>query len=500
MAATGPAARGITETGLATWLDRWNHRVRDRRLCERAEKWLRSHLDRNGVPHTVVAYLVMFEVQQQAATETGHDASALTTLAAHAQHHRKCVATNEARVMPINAIPSTEYRHPFGGTGIGKTSTDPLRRPTWSASSRGPTTISSAKSCANCRGDRSRTPNPQTTGSPGPYVIPSKHRSRIRGGPGPVVGQAFVEDPALSWAKHGALVNLAAALDARVITPGSSPPRRGSTADPRAHVSSLITSEPPPRHQYRRPPGRPWRRPHLTPPSTTHGPTTTLTSSSPAAPQPHPHPPRGRHHRRPCLLSYPHTPPIRTHLWSQPDHLWAPSRPIASGPTSPPPSATHALARHPPPDPPRHHRRPPMRWLDTRLRTDHDIYTQTPSRYPPWHRLHPATASPCRPHHGSTPRRRQLHVADPRAGRQPEHAHSDHAFGPEQHGPPDSTRLLAPPSPFTIFLLPTHLGHGPGGRHRRLYMLVSALRHANKSHLSFGTSLNCYKGGDFEAC
>ena len=131
-----------------------------------------------------------------------------------------------------------------------------------------------------------------------------------------------------------------------------------------------------------------------------------------------------------------------TSLWSQqpPDRLWTPSRPIASGPTSPPPSATHALAQHPPPD-----------------RSPH-LHTQTPFNHPPWHRFHSATASPCWPRHGSTPRRRQLHVADPpQRHRQPEQAHTDHASGPEQLRPPipDSTRPLALPplhcfsSPYT---------------------------------------------------
>ena len=67
--------------------------------------------------------------------------------------------------------------------------------------------------------------------------------------------------------------------------------------------------------------------------------------------------------------------------------------------------------------------------------------------------------------------------------------HIDHESGPEQHGPPDSTRL--PSRPLHYFLLPIYTS----GMARRVVIdgfISASLRHANKINRTFLVVYNVY--------
>ena len=142
---------------------------------------------------------VMFEVQQQAADATGHDASALTTLASCAQHHRKCVATNIAVAMPINAVPSAGYRHPYGG--VVPTSIDPLGEAPDVVGIFTRADVDDQLSEIVCTLPRRPFETTKSSDDWLAWTVPGKHR------------KAYAADPALPWAKHGVLGNLTAALE-----------------------------------------------------------------------------------------------------------------------------------------------------------------------------------------------------------------------------------------------------------------------------------------------
>ena len=104
--------------------------------------------------------------------------------------------------MPINAVPSADYRHPYGG--IVPTSVDPLGEAADVVGIFTRANVDDQLSEIVCALPRQPFEATKTSDDWLAWTIPGKHR------------KVYAADPALPWAKHGVLGSLTAALEKRV--------------------------------------------------------------------------------------------------------------------------------------------------------------------------------------------------------------------------------------------------------------------------------------------